>query len=52
MKKMTKKKTVRTSSSTKKIYNPVTKTYYKLRVKSTSAGKKGTIIGKYPKSGH
>ena len=31
----------------KKIYNPVTKTSYALRVRSTSAGKKGTIIGKW-----
>ena len=30
----------------KRIYNPVTKTYYSLRTRSTSKGKKGTIKGK------
>lgn len=31
----------------KRIHNPVTNSYYKLRVRNTSAGKKGTIIGKW-----
>ena len=34
-------------SSVSKIYNPITSTYYKVRVKNTSAGAKGTIIGKW-----
>ncbi len=32
-------------NTTKKIYNPITNTYYQVRVKNTPAGKKGTIIG-------
>lgn len=34
----------------KKLYNPITKTYYEVDVKSTSTGKKGTIIGKWAKN--
>jgi len=37
----------KTSTRRKRIYNPVTKSYYSVRVKSTKAGKKGTIIGKW-----
>ena len=37
----------KTSSNTKRIHNPVTNTYYSVRVKNTSAGKKGTIMGKW-----
>ena len=36
-----------TKSSTSRIHNPITNTYYRIRIKSTSAGKKGTIIGKW-----
>jgi hypothetical protein len=35
------------SSNTKRIHNPVTNTYYSVRVKNTSAGRKGTIMGKW-----
>lgn len=31
----------------KRIYNPVTETYYEIRQRSTSRGNKGTIKGKY-----
>jgi len=31
----------------RRIYNPKTKTYYVLRQRSTSKGKKGTIMGKW-----
>lgn len=31
----------------KRIYNPVTKTYYQVRVKTTSAGQKGSILKKW-----
>lgn len=42
---------VKAISSTTRIHNPVTNSYYSLRVRNTSAGKKGTIIGKWsPKS--
>jgi hypothetical protein len=34
-------------SNTIRISNPVTGTYYRLRVHSTSAGNKGTIMGKW-----
>jgi len=34
----------------KKVYNPVTKTYYKLLVSETDTGQKGTIIDKYIES--
>lgn len=34
-------------SSVTRIHNPVTNSYYKLRTRSTSAGKKGTIVGKW-----
>jgi|LDZT01.1.fsa_nt_gi hypothetical protein len=30
-----------------RIYNPVTNSYYQIRQKSTSAGKKGSIMGKW-----
>ncbi|KUK77135.1 MAG: hypothetical protein XD93_0517 [candidate division WS6 bacterium 34_10] len=30
-----------------RIHNPVTNSYYKIRQKSTSAGKKGSIMGKW-----
>lgn len=42
------------TKSTIRISNPVTGTYYKLRVRSTSAGNKGTIMGKWspPKPAH
>jgi hypothetical protein len=33
----------------KRIYNPYTETYYEIRIKNTSRGKKGTIIGSYKK---
>ncbi len=36
-----------TRNTTKRIHNPVTNSYYSVRVKNTSAGKKGTIIGKW-----
>lgn len=32
---------------TKRIWNPVTGSYYQIRQKTTSAGTKGTIIGKW-----
>jgi len=35
------------SGEKKRIYNPVTKTYYQIRVRSTSAGQKGSIIKKW-----
>jgi len=31
----------------KKLYNPVTRTYYKVRIKNTKNGNKGSIIGKW-----
>ena len=34
-------------STLSRIYNPVTKTYYSVRLRKTSAGEKGTIIGKW-----
>lgn len=37
----------RAQNSIKRISNPVTGTYYQIRVRSTSAGNKGTIIGKW-----
>jgi|GEM_PF-2218084 len=40
-------KTTTKSNTTKRISNPVTGTYYQIRVRSTSAGNKGTIIGKW-----
>jgi len=43
MKKTTKAKT----PAKKRIYNPVTKSHYSVRVRSTTVGKKGTIIGKW-----
>lgn len=30
-----------------RIYNPVTNSYYQIRQKTTSAGRKGSIIGKW-----
>ena len=30
-----------------RVYNPVTNSYYQIRRKSTSAGKKGSIMGKW-----
>ncbi len=45
---MTKSKsTTKSSSNARRIHNPVTNTYYQVRVKNTSAGNKGTIIGKW-----
>jgi hypothetical protein len=35
------------SNTTKRIYNPVTSSYYAIRARSTVAGNKGTIIGKW-----
>ncbi len=35
------------SQSKVRIHNPVTNTYYQVRRRSTSAGRKGTIIGKW-----
>jgi len=35
------------SSVDNKVYNPVTNTYYEVKIQSTPAGKKGTIVGKY-----
>jgi len=35
------------NNSAKRIYNPVTRTYYSIRIKDTSAGNKGSIIGKW-----
>jgi methyl coenzyme M reductase subunit C len=57
-KKTTTKKTVSKQNTTKavtnamssgrvRIHNPVTNSYYQVRRRSTSAGKKGTIIGKW-----
>jgi hypothetical protein len=43
---MSTKKTTNTTN-TKRIHNPVTNTYYSVRVRNTSSGKKGTIIGKW-----
>ena len=31
----------------KRIYNPYTKTYYSIRLRSSKKGKKGTIKGKW-----
>ena len=31
----------------KRIYNPTTKTYYSIRLRSSKLGKKGTIKGKW-----
>lgn len=36
-----------TNTSVKRISNPVTGTYYRIRVRNTSAGNKGTILGKW-----
>lgn len=33
--------------SKKRIYNPVTRSYYQIRVRSTSAGQKGSILSKW-----
>ena len=41
------KRTTSKKTSAKRIHNPITKTYYSVRVKNTSVGKKGTIIGKW-----
>lgn len=35
------------SSVTKRISNPVTGTYYRLRIRTTPAGRRGTIMGKW-----
>lgn len=35
------------TTTKKRIYNPITKSYYQIRVRSTSVGEKGTIIGKW-----
>lgn len=37
----------KTTSQITRIRNPVTGTYYKLRIRSTPAGKRGTIMGKW-----
>ena len=34
-------------NKTVRIHNTVTNTYYRIRQRSTSAGQKGTIIGKW-----
>lgn len=39
--------TPKKSSNRVRIHNPVTNSYYQVRKRSTSAGKKGTIIGKW-----
>lgn len=36
-----------TKKPTSRIHNPITGSYYKIRQKDTSAGKKGSIIGKW-----
>lgn len=38
---------IRSETSISRIRNPVTGTYYKIRVRNTSAGKRGTILGKW-----
>jgi hypothetical protein len=41
------KKNTNSSSDRIRIHNPVTNSYYQVRRRTTSAGKKGTIIGKW-----
>lgn len=53
MAKTSSKKSVKNStassgkSSVKRIHNPITNSYYQLRVRNTSEGNRGTIIGKW-----
>lgn len=48
-KKMSKTKKTKSSSTSprKRLYNPTTKSYYKVRERTTSRGQKGTIMSKW-----